>query len=150
MTRLGALLERYGPALRADFAEVYGADLAELLAARRFRHVLDLVDELPRTSRLAALQQTDIGLVEALPDSALEASQAPELDPRALSEWTLTNELLAAVFDTLQQLTAITARAKKSPKPMPRPRTALQVERARRQTARANEIINIFTPHRGR
>ena len=38
--------------MRADLAAEYGVDLAQLMAARRWRALIDLVTELPSTSRL--------------------------------------------------------------------------------------------------
>lgn len=129
---------------------MYHLDLAALVHARRFRHVLDLIDQLPKTSRLKVAIISDDELVEDMDLAEVDSGDDSGPD---LGEWDMTVEMLASVYDAINALIAVTVQVNSEkkrpfPKPLPRPRTAVDRARDRRRKAAQDEIMAIFAPGR--
>ncbi|WP_054953094.1 hypothetical protein [Flaviflexus massiliensis] len=124
--------------------------MAALIHARRFRHTLDLIDQLPKTSRLKVAIVNDDELFEDIP--LPEEGELEDTGPD-LAEWDMTVEMLASVYDALNTLIAVTIQVNSEkkrpfPKPLPRPQTAIDRARERRRKAAQEEILSIFAPGR--
>ncbi|WP_073946526.1 hypothetical protein [Streptomyces kebangsaanensis] len=132
--RLVALLERYGQAIEADLADRQ-VDLAQLWSERRWRRLLNLVDQLPTDSRTLVAMAEDEELTAALPEP--EPGPPP---PPPLRTWTPEVEKLTLIADRLGELitavhNTVAKRPGRSPRPLPRPETAR--DRIKRQRRRA-------------
>ncbi|MFJ2567876.1 hypothetical protein ACIO02_33920 [Streptomyces sp. NPDC087568] len=132
--RLVALLERWGEAIEADLADRQ-VDLARLWSERRWRRLLNLVDQLPDDSRTLVAMAEDEELAAALPEP--EPGPPP---PPPLRTWTPEVERLTLIADRLGELitavhNTVAKRPGKSPRPLPRPETAR--DRVKRQQRRA-------------
>lgn len=69
--RLRELIRRYRPQVRADLLSEYGVDLGEWWRARKYRPLLDLIDQLPQACRLNEAVQND-------PEQAMAIAMARE------------------------------------------------------------------------
>lgn len=104
--------------------------------SRRWRRLLNILDQLPRTSAYAQALALDEDLAEQvseLPDTERKAQWS-----RSHRDYTPEVEMLTAVFDRLGELIRVTAAVHGSRgKPPPLgPRPAYAVDRVRRQLAR--------------
>lgn len=134
--------------MRADFFQYYGLDLSHLLRQRRYDTCLQLIDELPDRARINTARLEDDELW-----ADIELPQAKENPSPPLSEWGMSEELLAAISDRIDSLIATIhsiagGKSTRRPKPVPRPETALGRVRQKRSRQGQQEIINIFTPGR--
>lgn len=119
-------------------------DLAEWVAAHRYKGLLELIDQLPSTSRY----------YEALtnhPEYAEQLAQLPEPeDPWAprQSEFGLTEYILSSLDDRLQHIASILIKSNGgSPgdfRPFPRPKSAIEEARRRAEVEWAKEFIQLF------
>ncbi len=99
--------------------------------SRRWRGLLQLLDELPSTSRVKVAQVEDDELATQLVEAGLIPDESPPWAP-PLREYDATAVLLQQVLDTLEGANYQRAQGKGGrPKPSPRPVTA--VERARKR-----------------
>lgn len=135
------MLADFRPQIRADLLSEYGVDLAEWVAARRFRGLLDLIDGLPSTSRFyEAMVNHD--------DYAAEIAALPEpTDPWSprVADYGLTEVILARISDKLDGvITAVVSTAggkPPDPKPFPSPKTAVDKLRAQAELDWATDFI---------
>lgn len=117
--------------MRADLAEYYGVDLVELWQTRRWRALVQLIDQLPPTSRTQVAQAEDHDLARDLVKAGLVPDEPPEWTP-PLREYDTVAAILQQILDTLAGANYQRAQGKGSkPKPSPRPVTA--IEKARKQ-----------------
>lgn len=123
MISLVGTLSVYGEALEADFAEVYGLDLAETLAQGRWAKVKRLITQLPAASRFV------INVSRGAPDDG----KAPDL-----TWWHRTDRLLATIIDQLTIANWQRSGGKKKPElltdpppPPTKPRVKLDQEKVR-------------------
>lgn len=139
--RLAVALTRYGRAVEADLA---GHDVAGLWQTRRWRRLLNLIDQLPRASLY----------VEAL---SLDPALASPRDPhdkakpvRRMSEWSPDVELLSVAADRLADVVNAVAslgRAKPHKVPaMPRPVTASDRITTQRRQRRHSRLVARVLP----
>lgn len=133
---------------------MYGVDLAEWWQARRWRALLDLIDNLPSSSlsRLAALEDPEV-------IAQIAEEPSPDTWRPDQRDWNLTNELMAAIHDRLGDVTQAVlstievprgkSRPKYPGKPFPRPESAVQ--QARDDLARRIgwSLIEQFFPEGG-
>lgn len=158
-------MTRYREAIRADLAHEYNVDLTVLWRERRFVALLDLVDQLPATSRLRAAVASDRDLaLEMLEQGGPKGEQEPWSPP--LTEWDVKSALLAEVRDRLGEVLKVLASIKsgvpvvqqerlRTPpkmtvKPFPRPVTAWEQMRDDQARAAAQWLVDTFFPHAGR
>jgi len=146
--RLAALIARYGRAIEQDLA-AHGVDLLQLWQQRRWRHLLNLIDGLPRHSAFVEALCDDDDLAEHL-----AARDTPAVGDRArmpLSQFSPELEMATNVFDRLGELIqAVTAAAGARPPkiaPYPRPRTAADRVRQRRAELRHRGLVARLLPH---
>jgi len=98
---------------------------------RRWRALVQLIDQLPPTSRTQVAQAQDDDLARDLVTAGLVPDEQQEWSP-PLREYDTTAAILQQILDTLAGANYQRAQGKGSkPKPSPRPVTA--IERARKQ-----------------
>lgn len=124
-------------------------DLAVLYRQRRWVYLLDLIDNLPQASRLSRAMMNDPEVAEQILAMA-EAEGENEWNP-PLSEYDLKAQYLAQIVDGLSSLqstlVAVNGGKPERPRPIPRPKTQIDVIRERRSQERQNDIIALFAPH---
>jgi hypothetical protein len=153
MRRLVFYLERYFRQLEADFRSEYGGlNLGQLWREGKHRMMLNLIAELPQSSRFAAAVATDEEHVEAI----LEAQKGqPEKEyAPPLTGWGTQNEQLAQVVDLLGGVIAVLVKANGGnpgkTKPAPRPRTAFAEVAERQATMRHKSTVELVERARKR
>lgn len=129
---------------------MYNLDVAALIHSRRFRQVLALLGQLPRTSRVKAAIMNDDEILAGI--DLGDPEEAEDSGPE-LTDWSMTVEMLASVYDAINALIGVTIQVnsdkrRSMPKPLPRPRTAIDRARERRRKAIQEEILTIFAPGR--
>lgn len=142
MRRLAWLIGRYGGAIERDLHD-RGVDLLDLWRGHRLspRKALNLIDGLPSHSayREALALDEELAEVDAESDAPAAAYR-----PR-ITEWSPTEQLLAAVFDRLGEVVATlvaTAGGKpKLPQSWPRPETAMERVTRRRQAREYDDLL---------
>lgn len=138
--RLTYLLDKYRSPIANDLRVHAHVDLGELWRARRWVHLLDLIDHLPAHSWYAATVSMDeehaTMMAESLlaqreredPDSNMLESQGP-----SLIGWTPEMAMLTNVFDAVRSVQhaviAVQAGDKAPPPPKPAPRPVTPLER---------------------
>ena len=115
-----------------------------MVDAGRFRHILELIDQLPSTSRYHEAMTNDPELAEQL---ARQPESDEEWSPR-VAEYGLTEMLLREILHELKVNSAITMSAAGGKpgelKPFPTPRTAVQAARERLEREWAVNLAGKF------
>lgn len=117
--------------------------------------ILDLLDGLPRNSRYRKAVLNDPEVAKVIVDREEEAEKNG--DPAPEFEWEIDeySPVIIAVQRLERLLDELAVRAdqqlrgkksKRKPRPLPKLRSAIEAERASRRNARANSIIERFTP----
>ena len=124
-------------------------DVAQYLGEHRYVALLDLIDQLPAASRFNEAVVNDEEFAEYLLDLEEQGGAVPgeSWAPRG-AEFDLTNQLLSTVVDELKALRisgqALAGGKPKREDPMPRPRTAVERVRARRDEQAAINLAVMF------
>lgn len=123
-------------------------DLAAWVAAGRWVALLDLIDMLPRDSRLREAQLNDPEYAEMLVALEDETDESEEWAP-TVAENNLVTELLSSVIYELRCLRneqiAVASRKKPRPgKPVPGPRTAVEKAREKAAEVFAEQVLGRF------
>jgi hypothetical protein len=146
------VITRYGQAIERDLLERYSVDLAAEFHGRRWRRLLNLIDNLPRNSAYVQAMVEDDDYADAV-----VAHEKPHERPkprRYMAEWSVEVELLSSVLDRLGELISVSmvaAGAKKAPKvaPAPRPMTAFERARSKRRWQNHNALVSRVLPDDG-
>lgn len=132
--------------MRADLQEVYGVDLAAWWRQRRWAALLDLIDQLPGTSRLNEAIYDD-------PDQAALIASQPEPAERwspRLRQWDLTHVMLQRLIHATEVGNANFAAAHGgrpgAVQAFPSPVTGVDRYRDAHRRATAHALISILTP----
>lgn len=125
----------YRKAIQWDLHAIHGLDLNTEWRARRWRRLVDFIDGLPTHSHFAEAMSNDEELAEAILDQPDDGP--PKKPTRRLSEFSADVEVLSVLTDRVTELINVTVasrggKPRKVP-PMPRPATAVQRVRSRRQ-----------------
>jgi hypothetical protein len=123
-------------------------ELAVEWRARRWRRLLDIIDQLPRDSRYVEAVSQDEELAESLLEhSPAEPNGKPE---RRLSEWSATVELLTSILNRLGEVTqALAALGGAKPRkiqPAPVPTTMIEKLRKRRRERNHRALVARVLP----
>lgn len=162
--RLAYLVDKYRSPIASDLQTHAGVDLGELWRARRWRHLLDIIDHLPAHSWYAATVSMDeehakmmaesiMAQRDANPDSNTLESQGPSLTSWTPEVAALTN-VLDAVRGVQHAVIAVQAgkKAPEPPKPAPRPVTplerALKLAEFSRRKAKHEALAARVLPHK--
>jgi hypothetical protein len=145
-SRLAALVKRHGKAIEYDLA-CRGIDLATEWRSRRWRRLLNIIDQLPRDSAFHESLADD----EQLAERMLERPDPPPGPPtRRMREWSAEVELLSVVVDRLAELIQVVGATKgskaRSIRHQPRPVTAMQKLRARKRRAKHEALAARVAP----
>jgi hypothetical protein len=143
------VISRYGQAIERDLLERYGLDLAREFHGRRWRRLLNLIDNMPRNSGYVQAMVEDEEYAEAVVD--MDKRQEPAKPRRHMAEWSVEVELLSSLLDRLGELISVSmvaAGAKKAPKvaPAPRPATAFERVRNRRRWQQHHSLVARVLP----
>lgn len=121
-----------------------GIDLGQLWRARRWRKLLNLIDQLPRDSHYVEAQLDDEEL------AALMLTLPAPAASRRMSEWTPEVEALAVVIDRLTEVIAVQIAAAGGTAPTfqayLRPATAADRVRARERMANHRALVARLIP----
>lgn len=162
--RLSYLVDHYRRGISYDLRVHAGVDLGDLWRARRWTHLLDLLDHLPGHSWYAASVTMDEEhakmMAEAIAAREKSGEKGQDTGP-ALTGWTpevsaLTN-LLDAVHGVTHAIVAVNSPKGKSPEaPKPAPRPVTPLERAlrgaeyRRKKAKHESLVARMLPHKAK
>jgi len=116
--------------------------MAELWKTRRWRFLLDLIDQLPRHSRYSEAQADD----EELADAIIRSSRELPAYKVRLAEFDAVREELMVVSDRLGTL--ISMKSGKPLPPRPRPVTAIERARERQRRNQHEELVAQVLPHK--
>jgi hypothetical protein len=152
--RLASLVQTYGKAIEYDlWRHGKGEDLAVLWRTRRWRKLLNLIDQLPRDTAYMEAVADDEQLATFLLSRPDGHSKKPSAPTRRLSEYSAEVEVLSAILDRLGEVTqAIVASAGAKPRkvtPAPRPVTALERMRTRRALTKHRSLVSRVLPGGG-
>lgn len=123
-------------------------DLATEWRARRWRRLLNLIEQLPRDSRYVEAISLDEKLAERLVGRP-EPERAPK---RRLADWSVQVELLTAILNRLGELTqAVAALGGAKPRKLPQaphPQTAMDRVRNRKRFEKHHSLVSRVLPAR--
>lgn len=123
-------------------------ELAVEWRCRRWRRLLDIIDQLPRDSHYAEAISQDEGLAEQLLDHPPKQELGRVV--RRMSEWSVTVELLTAILNRLGELTqAVAALGGAKPRKVPSapyPTTVLEKLRKRRRERNHRDLVARVLP----
>ena len=126
----------------------FGADLSEWLENGRVRALLELVDQLPSTSRLTSARMNDPDEAERIARAQLEHGTDSNKWHPDVSEYELTHKMLGAMISLQQQTikTMVELQGGKggSPEPFPAPRTAVHDAIDRLEAEWADNLLTAF------
>lgn len=142
-------MEKFTPELRADLQEVYGVNLADLFNEKRWVHLLALIDGLQQGSRYLAAVALDPEIAEQMVNHDEYASQRAEDSGPSLVGYDHLNQQMAMLIDAVHANTAATVASaggkSKPPKPLPRPKTAIDKAKEDRSKTDQKTLISEFT-----
>ena len=119
--------------------------------SRRWRYLLNLIDQLPRNSRYVEAQVDDEELAAVVLAQPAEQEDRPYT--RRMSEWSPEVEAMAAVVDRLSEVVGVlvVANGGKPPrfKPYIRPVTAVERMRVRQQRERHEAFVSRLIREQG-
>lgn len=163
--RLAYLVDHYRSAAAFDLRATAGVDLGDLWRARRWTHLLDLLDHLPAHSQFNSTVSMDEEHAKMMAESLAAREDIGESDTEAkgpaLNTWTPEMAALTNIFDAVRSLThtLIAVNSSKGkvpdpPKPAPRPVTPLARATARakfeRRKAAHEALVARVLPHKRR
>jgi hypothetical protein len=130
-----SVVDRYGPAINADFRSLFGVRLLDFFTGTEtWGEFWRLLSQLGADSRYVKAQLDDPEVARRIAEA--EDPEDPQWSPQS-TDWTLDRELLASIRDLLADLTVIAGRGLPSngvrqfPPRYPRPDTETERARAR-------------------
>lgn len=152
MRRLIYMMERYSKGIEFDLRAHLQLSLGELWRGRRWRELLNYIDQLPSNTQMNRLMSQDEEHMTAIMRSQKgEQSSAP-----SMADWSLLNSQIATLIDAVNRGTAV-QQAIANPKgakpkivPMPRPATAAEKVEKRLTKERHEEMVSLLLPGRRR
>ena len=141
-------MTKYKAEVRADLLQIYGADLGDWLRSERWSALVDLIDQLPSACRLnEAIAQDDEAADELVAIMDESVGEGPDWSPR-VAEFDLTNTMLAELIDQVkllgQTIIAANGGSAKKIRPFPKPKTAIDRARERRDLNTFREFDAMF------
>jgi len=109
------------------------------------RTMLNLIEHLPAHSHYAEAIAQDDELAPSVADDAPQRKYRPRI-----SEWSPTEQLLAAVFNRLGELIVVTAGGGNMPEPWPTPETAAERAAKVQKEAEWNDLFDAIEQARAR
>lgn len=138
--RLARAMDKYFPAIEADFAHLYpGISPGALWRGRQWRYLLNLIDHLPQNTQYYHLLMQDEEHAAAVAEWKANNPQSKDDSP-PWSTWSPEVELLTRIEDQLKIVAnrVVAVHGQKAPKPefAPRPKSALEKAVLRRRWER--------------
>jgi hypothetical protein len=139
--RLTYLVDKYRSAIASDLRVHAGVDLGDLWRARRWTHLLDLLDHLPGHSWFASAVSMDEEHAKMMAESIIarrESGEESDQSPQgpSLVQWTPEVAVMTNVLDAVRgvqhAVVAVNAGDKAPAPPRPAPRPITPLERALR------------------
>lgn len=146
--RLVYMMQRYYRGIEYDLRRHLGLSAGEMWRSRRWREMLDLIDQLPTNSQMHALMTSDEEHMEALIRGSKDAEPRPGAGRPSMAEWGQLESMVASLIDAVNRGTATqTAIANpKGPKPhvqpYPRPYTAAEKVNYKIQREEHQSMVN--------
>lgn len=126
-------------------------DLATEWRSRRWRRLLNIIDNLPRESRFFEARVNDEQVIEAMITTAGDTANN-EKPARRMADWSAEVELLTAVVNRLGEIAqgiAVLGGAKPGkPLPAPQPTTAYESVRSRLRSRKHEALVSRLLPHK--
>lgn len=149
MRRLTSMVQRYHDGIEFDFRTHFRLSFGDLFRERRWREILNYLDQLPANSQMNRLLSLD----EEYMESVLRSQKGDQGPSRpSMADWSLTNSLLATLIDAVNKNTA-TQTAIANPKgakpriePTPRPLSLVEKIERRIQKERHEEMVGRLLP----
>ena len=111
-------------------------DLAQYMQEHRYVSLLELIDQLPAASRYSEAFMNDEEIAEMMLDLEEETDETPQPVAPRMSEYNRTNQLISELIDQIKLLRvqgqALAGQKPKKESPTPRPESAMDRVRARR------------------
>lgn len=162
--RLAYLVDHYRRGISYDLRVHAGVDLGELWRARRWVHLLDILDHLPAHSWYAASVTMDEEHAQMMAEAIAAREQSGEKSEDngpALVGWTNEVAVMTNVLDAVRGVAhAVVAvnspkgKTPEAPKPAPRPRTplerALKAAEFSRKKAKHESLVARMLPHKAK
>lgn len=127
-------------------------DLATEWRSRRWRRLLNVIDNLPRESRYFEARVNDEQVIEAMLTAHGETAPGKEPPTRRMSDWSAQVELLTVVVNRLGEVVqgiAVLGGAKPGkPLPAPQPTTAYESVRSRLRSRKHETLVSRLLPHK--
>ncbi|MGO3895350.1 hypothetical protein [Brevibacterium aurantiacum] len=128
---------------------MYGVDLAQLIADRRFIAALDYIDGLPKSSRMREAMLDDREYAEMIVANESSKDRSQTWNP-TIAELSPELILLSMVYSAVERNTSMVAasaqgKGKYKPQPAPSPVTEVDRERERRRHREVNRLFDMFT-----
>lgn len=138
-------MERYGAAIEFDLFE-RGFDLAKMWQGRRFRFLLNIIDQLPAHSRYAEAMSQDDDAAEFL----LSQGMPSTAEQSRLADWSPEVVELRRIVDRMGLLISYAAVGSHNKPPKlqapPRPETALQRASRKAAVTKHRELVAALIP----
>lgn len=153
--RLLYMVHRFGEGIEYDLrGHLTGVDLGTMFRERRWRELLNLLDQLPQDTHMNRLLTTDEEYMKAVLGDAEPSEDDAGPKPPSMAHWSQTNAMLAQLIDAVNRLTAVNQgiAGAKDPKfsPYPRPESAaadIMARRAREVAMQKHqELVDILLP----
>lgn len=150
--RLVYMYQRYYTGVEYDLRHHLGLSAGDLWRERRWRELLNYIDQLPTNSQMNRLLSQDEEHMEQILRSS--GSRSGGRAKPSMADWSLTNSLLSTLIDAVNKNTAVNQAIAnpKGPKPRvePTPRPATVAEKIERKITRErhDEMVSILLPNR--
>jgi hypothetical protein len=139
-----------------DLLHEVGADLTALWQARRWGHLLSLIDHLPRTSWYTEATSNDQEHAAMIAKAIAERGDSDEAYHPPLRMWSQEAALLAEAIDAIRNVSAtlVGVNGGKPSQPTPVARPTTELERAQkdavqnRKKARHDRLVARMLPHK--
>jgi hypothetical protein len=147
VSRLLFMLGRFGDGIEYDLRNHLGISMGVLFRERRWRELLNLIDQLPQATHLNRLLTTDEEYMEA----AIRQEKGGGSSAPSRAEWGQVEELLAKVVDAINRLT-VTERGlagdktAKTPPPLARPKSIREDIEQRIIKERHQSMVDMLLP----
>ncbi len=147
------MIRRYGKAIEYDLImSPARLDLATEWRRRRWRRLLNIIDNLPRESRYFEARVNDERVIEAILTAEGHTAAVDAAPTRRMADWSAQVELLTLIVNRLGEVAqgiAVLGGAKpgKVP-PAPQPTTAYETVRSRMRSRKHETLVSRLLPHK--
>jgi len=147
--RLTFMIEKYHDGIEYDLRDKLGVRLGELWRERRWRELLNYIDLLPSNTHKNRLMANDEEYMTAVMEQAQEGDGRP-----SMADWSPEVAAIVKLTDAVNRVAMVThavspnTKGKMDLRPEPRPSTAADKIRYRKEKKAHEELTAILTPGR--